>query len=91
VKSLEYNVGDLVWLASACREDGYYYSPPAIILATYIDIPRIFVYNEVINKHLLEAEDVGPGRVYDILYNGEIEYAVLGEWLEPLGDWLAKL
>jgi hypothetical protein len=90
VESLEFNVGDLVWLASACR-DGYYHSPPAIILAAYVDTPKIFVYNEAANARFLEAEDIGAGRVYDILYNGEIEYAVLGEWLEPLGDWLGPL
>lgn len=87
---MEYQVGDLVWLASACR-DGLHHGPPAMVLAVYIDEPRIFLYNDVANRHYLEAEDIGVGRVYDILYNGEIEYAVLGEWLEPLGDWLEPL
>ena len=84
---MQFEVGDLVWLSSACK-DGYYHGPPAIVLAAYRDKPKIFLCNPAANNHMLEDEDLGAGIVYDILWNGEIEIAVLGEWLEPMGDWL---
>lgn len=87
MKRFEYSVGELVWLTSACK-DGLHHGPPAVVLAAYIDKPKIFLYNEEANLRFLEEEDIGVGWVYDILHNGIIEYAVLGEWLEPLGDWL---
>ncbi|HIE83859.1 MAG TPA: hypothetical protein EYQ00_08455 [Dehalococcoidia bacterium] len=77
---MEFKVGDLVWLASTINED-LYYGPPAMIVAAYEDLPRIFLFNEKANKEWLEAEDIGIGGVYDILYNGGIEIAVSGEWL----------
>jgi|ETNvirnome_2_300_1030623.scaffolds.fasta_scaffold47864_1 hypothetical protein len=79
---MEFRVGDLVWLASAINEDTYC-GPPAVIIAVYEDLPRIFLHNEKANKHWLEAEDIQVGAVYDILYDGAIEIAVSGEWLVP--------
>ena len=87
---MQFQVGDLVWLSSACK-DGYYHGPPAVVLAAYVDVPKIFLYNEKANLHFLEEEDLSVGWVYDILHDGQIEKAVLGEWLEPLGDWLEPL
>ena len=86
----KFQIGDLVWLSSACKE-GLYHGPPAMVVASYVDVPRIFLFNDAANTHMLESEDLGAGRVYDILYNGEIEAGVLAEWLEPLGDWLEPL
>jgi len=79
---MKYKVGDLVWLASAWDELGPC-GPPAIVLAAYIDEPRIFLHNERANKEWLEAEDQGVGEVYDIFYSGRVEVAVLDEWLKP--------
>ena len=77
---MEFKVGELVWLASAINK-GQYCGPPAVVIAAYEDLPRIFLYNEKANKHWLEAEDIEFGSVYDILYEGRIEVAVSEEWL----------
>jgi len=79
---MKYRVGDLVWLASTWDELGPC-GPAAIVLNAYIDEPRVFLYNERANKALLEDEDRSVGEVYDIFYNGNIEIAVLDEWLMP--------
>ena len=79
---MEFMVGDLVWLASAIKENTYC-GPAAVVIAAYEDLPRIFLYNEKANKRWLEEEDIEVGRVYDILYEGRIEVAVSGEWLVP--------
>jgi hypothetical protein len=77
---MEFKVGELVWVASAF--DGTKYcGPPAIVIAAYEDLPRIFLHNEKANKTWLEEEDIQVGRVYDILYEGQIEVAVSAEWL----------
>tara|TARA_A100001011_G_scaffold141421_1_gene149496 strand:+ start:995 stop:1246 length:252 start_codon:yes stop_codon:yes gene_type:complete len=81
---MEFNVGDLVWVTSACSGDKI--GPPAIIINSYEDLPKIFMNNENANAHWLETEDIGVGRVYDLLYEGQIEEAVLGEWLKPLDE-----
>lgn len=80
---MEFSVGDLVWLVSAC-ETGKPLGPPAVIISSYIDLPKIFLHNKKANVEWLEAEDIGVGRVYDILYQDKIEHAVLGEWLAPV-------
>jgi hypothetical protein len=77
---MEFKVGDLVWIASAF-EGTSFHSEPAVIVSVYVDLPRVFLYNKEANAKWLEAEDIGVGIVYDILYNGHIEEAVLGEWL----------
>jgi len=82
---MEFKVGDLVWLASA-TDEGVYCGPPAIVIAAYEDLPRIFLYNEKANKHWLEAEDIQVGAVYDILYQGQVEVAVSSEWLVPFDE-----
>jgi len=82
---MEFRVGDLVWLASAINE-GKHCGPPAIVIAAYEDLPRIFLHNEKANKHWLEAEDIEVGGVYDILYDGRVEVAVSGEWLVPFSE-----
>ena len=79
---MNFSVGDFVWLASAVDAEKRH-GPPAIVIAAYVDVPRIFLCNEQENKRWLEAEDIGVGIVYDILHNGRIEVAVLGEWLIP--------
>ena len=77
---MEFKIGELVWVASAF--DGKKYcGPPAIVIAAYEDLPRIFLHNEKANKVWLEEEDIQVGRVYDILYEGQIEIAVSPEWL----------
>ena len=85
---MKYKIGDLVWLASTADELGPC-GPPAIVLNAYIDEPRIFLYNKRANKKWLEDEDKSVGEVYDIFYNGQIEIAVLDEWLKPF-DYMEK-
>jgi hypothetical protein len=77
---MEFKVGELVWVASAFNNEKYC-GPAAIILAAYEDLPKIFLHNEKANQVWLEEEDIGISRVYDILYEGQIEVAVSAEWL----------
>lgn len=85
-----FNVGELVWITSAL-DGNVFCGPPAIIIAAYEDYPKIFLHNEAANRQLLEEEDVGLGWVYDVMYEGRIEEAVLEEWLikfkEKKGRW----
>ena len=62
---------------------GATYQPPALVIATYQDVPRVFLFNEEENRRWLEPEDVSEGWVYDIMYRGKIEVAVSPEWLRP--------
>ena len=79
---MKFKVGQLVWIASSLCENKVY-DPPAIIIAAYVDQPKIFLHNKKANKEWLEAEDISEGWVYDIIHNGKVEFAVLGEWLRP--------
>jgi len=79
---MKFKVGQLVWIASSFNAKEVY-DPPALIIAAYIDEPRIFPNNKEANKIWLEAEDISAGWVYDIIHNGKIEFAILGEWLRP--------
>jgi len=79
---MKFSVGQLVWLTSAF-DGSVYIGPPAIVVAAYRDFPKIFLHNEAANRHLLEEEDIGVGWVYDLMYEGRIEEAVLEEWLTP--------
>ena len=79
---MKFNVGDLVWIVSACK-DGMVYEPPAIILSVYEDIPKIFPYNKDENKKWTQSEGIGITTVYDILHNKNVENAVMAEWLRP--------
>lgn len=77
---MKFNIGELVWIASAINGN-IFCGPPAIIIAAYKDYPKIFLHNEAANRHFLEEEDIGVGWVYDVMYEGRIEEAVLEEWL----------
>ena len=70
----------MVWLASAFDGSDFIGSP-AIVVKSYEDLPRVFLFNEKANAEWLEDEDIGEGTVYDILYEGRIEPGVSGEWL----------
>ena len=81
---MQFKVGDLVSIVSSINQ-GVHYKPPALIIDAYEGEPKIFLSNEKMNKLWLEEEDLGPGRVYDILYRGDVEEAVCEEWLR---SWL---
>ena len=70
-----------MWIVSSFNDE--HISPPAIIIATYEDIPKVFLNDPVRNAKRLEYEDIGFGRVYDIIFEGHIETAVAEEWLRP--------
>ena len=48
----------------------------------------IFLNNQKMNDMWLEQEDIEKSTVYDIIYEGVIEEAVLAEWLAP---WLENI
>ena len=73
-----FKVGDLVSIISSADPNA-----PALVVNAYEGEPKIFLSNKKMNKQWLEAEDLGPGRVYDIFYLGAVEEAVCEEWLRP--------
>lgn len=79
---MKFKQGDLVWLASAFEGERHY-GPPALVIKAYISQPKIFLTNPKMNRMWLEQEDVGEGWVYDILFDGVIDEAVLAEWILP--------
>jgi hypothetical protein len=79
---MKFKVGDLVWVASAFEGDQYH-EPPALIIDAYISQPKIVLNNPKENRLWCEQEDLGAGWVYDIMFNGIIDEAVLAEWLIP--------
>ena len=79
---MTFKIGDLVSIVSSINPS-IRYSPPALIIDAYISEPKILLNDKRTNKLFLEAEDLGPGQVYDIFYKGEIEEAVSEEWLTP--------
>ena len=79
---MQFQVGQLVWIVSP-SEEGQRYEPPALVVAVYEDMPRVFVHNEEENKRWFEAGDTEIGWVYDIVYRGQVEEAVSAEWLRP--------
>jgi hypothetical protein len=79
---VKFKPGDLVWISTPYG-GAEVYEPPALIIDCYKDVPRVFLHNESENKRWLEEEDIGVGWVYDIVYKGSLETAVLGEWLRP--------
>jgi hypothetical protein len=79
---MKYSVGDLVKIVKSSG-DGDSYDEPGLIVRVYESTPKIFLYNEEENRRWLEDEDIGPGTVYDIIYNGVVEEAVLAEWISP--------
>jgi len=82
---MKFKIGEFVWLASAF--DGKKYcGQPAVVIAVYEDLPRVFLHNEKANLRWLEEEDIEVGSVYDILYEGRIEIAVSGEWLVAFNE-----
>jgi hypothetical protein len=87
---MEFKVGELVWIASACK-DGLYHQPPAVVLSAYVGEPKISLHCDSGRQNILEAEDTETELVYDVLYNGYISVGYLEEWLEPLGEWLEPL
>ena len=82
ISVMSFKVGDLVSIISSLSRD-VHYEPPAMVIDAYESIPKIFLHNKPENKRWLEEEDIGPGRVYDIIYLGHIDEGVLGEWLCP--------
>ncbi len=79
---MKFSIGQLVWVSSAF--DGtVFLGPPAIVVAARLATPKIFLHNEAENRKWLEEEDISAGWVYDIMYEGQIEEAVLEEWLVP--------
>jgi hypothetical protein len=79
---MRFKVGELVAIVNPLNSN-VRYKPPALIVSAYEGEPKIFLNNEKMNKRWLEEEDLSPGRVYDIFYQGEIEEAVCEEWLRP--------
>jgi len=79
---MEFKIGDLVSIVSS-QSRSVTYSPPALIIKAYTSPPKIFIHNKKMNKLWLEEEDISPGPVYDIMYQGIVEEAVLEEWLVP--------
>jgi hypothetical protein len=82
---MSFKVGDLVSIISSLSAS-VHYKPPAMVIDAYESVPKIFLHNEPENKRWLEEEDIGSGRVYDIIHMGHIEEGVLGEWLRPWKD-----
>ena len=85
ISAMSFKVGDLVSIISSISAN-VRYKPPAMVIDAYEATPKIFLHNEPENKRWLEEEDIGPGRVYDIIHMGYIEEGVLGEWLIPWKD-----
>lgn len=79
---MKFKQGDLVWLASAF-EGEHRKGSPALIINAYISQPKIFLSNPKMNRMWLEQEDLGEGWVYDILFEGNVDEAVLAEWILP--------
>lgn len=79
---MKFNIGDLVWIASAF-EGSQHHEPPALIIDAYISQPKIVLNDPRANRLWLEQEDIGTGWVYDIMIDGYIDEAVLAEWLIP--------
>jgi|2_EtaG_2_1085320.scaffolds.fasta_scaffold126436_1 hypothetical protein len=77
---MRFKVGDIVRVISSLNSD-VCYGPPALIVKVYLSYPKIFLYNEEENRRWLQAENAGKEWVYDIMYRGGVEEAVLGEWL----------
>jgi hypothetical protein len=80
---MNFNVGDLVSIISA-MDPSVRYESLGLIVNSYEGEPKIFLNSGKMNKRWLEEEDLGPGRVYDIFYRGEVEEAVCEEWLRKL-------
>ena len=80
---MRYKPGDLVWITTSWKED-LFHSPPALILAAYIDEPTIWTHNEVENKRWIADEGLFTDWVYDIMWEGRVECGVASEWLRPL-------
>tara|TARA_R110001583_G_scaffold35638_1_gene118399 strand:- start:418 stop:666 length:249 start_codon:yes stop_codon:yes gene_type:complete len=81
---MSFKIGELVTIVSPINSS-IHYKPPALIVDAYEGEPKIFLKNEKMGKCCLEEEDLGPGRVYDIFYQGSVEEAVCEEWLR---SWL---
>tara|TARA_B100000214_G_scaffold369577_1_gene342867 strand:+ start:494 stop:745 length:252 start_codon:yes stop_codon:yes gene_type:complete len=77
-----FKVGDLVTIVSAVDSERVC-GPPAVILKKYKSSPKIFLHNEKENRKWVEEEGISSETVYDIMYMGEVEEAVRGEWLRP--------
>ena len=62
------------------------YDEAGIILRIYESVPKIFPYNDEANRKWLEGMNIGVCTVYDIVYKGAVEEAVLAEWITPWKD-----
>ena len=80
---MRFKKGDLVRIVSSINSS-VCYGPPAVIIRGYIGDPKILLYNEEENRKWVVDDGIHSREVYDIMYKGKIEEAVLGEWLEPL-------
>ena len=84
---MEFKVGDLIRLKKT-HPDGGIFPAVGMILKVYSSKPLIFLNNQKMNDMWLEQEDIEKSTVYDIIYEGVIEEAVLAEWLAP---WLENI
>ncbi len=82
MRTMRYQVGQLVWITTSYKKDKVY-SPPALIVGAYEGEPRIFTQNEVENTRWITEEGLHTDWVYDIMYEGQIELGVSSEWLRP--------
>lgn len=78
---MKYDVGELVWIVSSFSDERI--EPPALVIAVYRDIPRVFLNDPEKNAQWLAQEGAGAGWVYDILHMGNLDLGVSEEWLRP--------
>ena len=77
--------GDLIKLKKSSSMDETY-SAVGLILRVYKSKPLIFLNDKKMNDQWLEEEDIQSGTVYDIIYEGIVEEAVLEDWLTHFAD-----
>ena len=78
---MKHGVGELVWIVSSFSEERI--EPPALVIAVYRDIPRVFLNDPEKNAQWMAQEGILDEWVYDILHMGNLEVGVSGEWLRP--------
>ena len=79
---MQFKEGDLIQLKKTYPK-GEVFPAIGMVLRAYESEPLIFLNNKKMNEMWLEDEDTKGNIVYDIIYEGVVEEAVLAEWLTP--------
>ena len=78
---MKYKVGDLIKIVKSSGS-GECYEIAGLVIKKYMSIPKIILNNPGENRRWLAEEGIKTCIVYDILYMGIIEEAILPEWIE---------